>query len=304
LYGPYKLLATGGSIGNALFFFCSGFTLFLGKTDRFDNWYKKRIARIYPAVFAWAILLAFSNISSHSMKDILLHGGSWFVSCIMIHYIVLYLVREYMANKIKIIFGIIGVIVCILYLFENRNVEKFNMYNGQYVHFYFLWCKWFLFTLLGAIIGITKKDERSSFKDIILLLISISLHYIIMIFGSKEGLFRWVQIFSLLPLLTATYYFYKFCIRKYIKKIYTHKYAGCIINIISKLTLEVYIVQGIILSRINNRLNDIFPLNIIVAFLIILIVAYVTNIIGKIFLQTFKENPYNWNIIFLIKRII
>jgi hypothetical protein len=53
---------------------------------------------------------------------------------------------------------------------------------------------------------------------------------------------------------------------------------------------------------INRRLNGIFPLNLIVAFLIILAVAYTTNISGKIFLQTFRENPYNWKSIFEIKR--
>lgn len=30
LYGKYSVLATGGAIGDALFFFVSGFTLFLG----------------------------------------------------------------------------------------------------------------------------------------------------------------------------------------------------------------------------------------------------------------------------------
>lgn len=29
LYGKYNALATGGAIGDVLFFFCSGFTLFL-----------------------------------------------------------------------------------------------------------------------------------------------------------------------------------------------------------------------------------------------------------------------------------
>ena len=33
LYGNYSVLATGGAIGDSLFFFCSGFTLFLGWAD-------------------------------------------------------------------------------------------------------------------------------------------------------------------------------------------------------------------------------------------------------------------------------
>ena len=63
LYGKYNVLATGGAIGDVLFFFCSGFTLFLGKMGRFDNWFKRRINRIYPTVFAWAIMGAFVWIS-------------------------------------------------------------------------------------------------------------------------------------------------------------------------------------------------------------------------------------------------
>ena len=39
---PNKAFATGGGIGDVLFFFCSGFTLFLKPMGRFDNWYKKR----------------------------------------------------------------------------------------------------------------------------------------------------------------------------------------------------------------------------------------------------------------------
>ena len=90
LYGEYSFLATGGAIGDCLFFFVSGFTLFLGRNDRFDNWYKRRIRRIFPSVFSWAIISSFVFNKSISLYK-LLSGGSWFVTCIMIYYIVLYL---------------------------------------------------------------------------------------------------------------------------------------------------------------------------------------------------------------------
>lgn len=75
LYGKYSVLATGGAIGDVLFFFCSGFTLFLGKMGRFDNWYKRRINRIYPTVFAWAIMGAFIFGYHYDMKHTIIHGG-------------------------------------------------------------------------------------------------------------------------------------------------------------------------------------------------------------------------------------
>ena len=75
LYGKYSALATGGAIGDVLFFFASGFTLFLGRMGRFDNWYKRRINRIYPTVFAWAIMGAFIFNYHNDMKHTLIHGG-------------------------------------------------------------------------------------------------------------------------------------------------------------------------------------------------------------------------------------
>lgn len=91
LYGEYSYLATGGAIGDALFFFISGFTIFLGRDYKdFGNYYKRRINRIYPTVFAWATISSIFLHHNKSFIDILITGGSWFVSCIMIYYVFLY----------------------------------------------------------------------------------------------------------------------------------------------------------------------------------------------------------------------
>lgn len=75
LYGKYSMLATGGAIGDVLFFFASGFTLFLGTDRRFDNYYKRRINRIYPTVFAWALISCLLFDRKNNFVDILLTGG-------------------------------------------------------------------------------------------------------------------------------------------------------------------------------------------------------------------------------------
>lgn len=75
LYGDYSMLATGGAIGDVLFFFCSGYTLFLGRNARFDNWYKRRINRIYPTVFAWALVAAVVFGRDMNMYEIITIGG-------------------------------------------------------------------------------------------------------------------------------------------------------------------------------------------------------------------------------------
>lgn len=75
LYGKFSMLATGGAIGDVLFFFASGFTLFMGRMGRFDNWYKRRVNRIYPTIFAWAILAALVFDYQNDMKYTVIHGG-------------------------------------------------------------------------------------------------------------------------------------------------------------------------------------------------------------------------------------
>ena len=56
-YPRFSALATGGAIGDSLFLFVSGFTLFLGKQVRFDNYYKRRINRIYPSAIASSLAI-------------------------------------------------------------------------------------------------------------------------------------------------------------------------------------------------------------------------------------------------------
>lgn len=77
LYVKFSALATGGAIGDVFFFFCSGFTLFLSKQRRFDNYYKRRINRIYPTVFMWALLASVLFNNKDNMQEIIIWGGGW-----------------------------------------------------------------------------------------------------------------------------------------------------------------------------------------------------------------------------------
>ena len=115
LYGKYSVLATGGAIGDVLFFFASGFTLFMGGGKSFDNFYKRRINRIYPTVLAWAIVSCLIFGRDWNIISILLYGGGWFVSCIMIYYVVLYFVRRYFVEHLKMVLVLLFLISIVLY---------------------------------------------------------------------------------------------------------------------------------------------------------------------------------------------
>lgn len=295
LYVGCDYLATGGAIGDVLFFFCSGFTLFLGRNDRFDNWYKRRINRIYPSVFGLAIIASFLYGSKHNMSYIILQGGGWFVSCIMIYYVLLYFIRKYFFNHLKSVFAFSCFVVVIWYIFFFDNKEEVWMYKDTY----FKWGHFFLFMLLGAIMGIKKEiDFNNPLYDFTKLIFCTILFYGIQYAGIKYPILGYGQIFSLIPLLGITFYLYKIANSPIFKQLYQNKIVNWTILCIGGLCLEVYLIQPYCRT---TELNDIFPLNIIIISLYIIIMAYITRCVARFFQQTFNaKNGYEWHDIFKI----
>lgn len=292
LYGKFSMLATGGAIGDVLFFFASGFTLFMGRMGRFDNWYKRRVNRIYPTIFAWAILAAFVFGYQNDMKYTVIHGGGWFVTCIMMYYVVLWFIRKLMENHLWIAFACVTVVVVLCY-------PLFKIPEGQsmYGNTYYKWIHYFLFMLLGAIIG-RKSNQGLRFRfwsDATKLLLSVVVYYVILIASMRSTHMSQCQITSLLPLLGITFYSYKICNSQQLKQLYNHTYIGWSIKFIGGLCLEIYIVQY---ALFTDSMNKIFPINILIMFLIIFAVAYLLRCASRIFSQTFKDGDYDWRAVF------
>lgn len=292
LYVDFKALATGGAIGDALFFFCSGFTLFLSKQRRFDNYYKRRINRIYPTVFMWALMASVLFGCNDNMLNIIIWGGGWFVSCIMIYYVVLWLIRKYAFSYLKIVFMLSLLLSFMSYYFW-QNDSHILIYGATFLK----WGFFFLFMLLGAMVGCGKvKAGAFSFKkDLLCLFVSLAAFYGFLWAGSKSELcFSW-QIVTLLPLLGITFYLYKLCNSSCFLKLIENKYTAPVVKIVSGLCLEIYLVQYWVMS---DKLNFLFPLNIILIFIGVTCFAYILRCLARWFSQTFKEADYDWKAIF------
>lgn len=292
LYGKYSVLATGGSIGDVLFFFVSGFTLIKGKMGRFDNWYKRRINRIYPTVFAWAIISTFIFEYQNDMKYTILNGGGWFVSCIMIYYAILWFIRKMAENKLEWTFIVTSAVVLVSYFFFEQP-QGWSMYGATY----YKWIHYFLFMLLGAIIGKMSK-QRFNFNfshDLAKLTVCIVTFYVVFIVSLQIQYVAQWQILSLLPLLGTTYYLYKVCNSHLLKRCYDNRYVGWCVKFIGGLCLEIYMVQY---TLFTDAMNCIFPLNILIMFLIIFAAAYLLRCVSRTFAQTFKEGEYDWREVF------
>ena len=290
LYGKYNFLATGGAIGDVLFFFCSGFTLFLkpmAGVKYFPDWYKRRINRIYPTIFAVAIMGCIFFNSHRDIIDLIINGGGWFVTCIMLHYIGIYFIGSYSKNKITLITIVVSILTFAWFSFE-YNSSNFNIYGDTAIK----WLLYFNFVLLGAKLGtITKETKSRPLTDAILLISSIIFFYALYILGMKKSNFSFAQYFSFIPLLSTVYYFYKIGSSDFAKIIYNSKIGNFLIRFIGGLCLEIYLVQY---HFINDKMNNIFPLNIFITFLIIIIVAYLVRCVSRFISQTFKDSPYEW----------
>ncbi len=294
LYPRFAALATGGAIGDVLFFFCSGYTLFLGRQRRFDNYYKRRINRIYPTVFMWALLSSVLFGSQSNMLDTVMTGGGWFVSCIMIYYVVLYFIRKFVFEFVKSVFLLLLASSFVAYYFW-ENDGHILIYGATYLK----WGLYFLYMLLGAMIGCGKvKVGTFSFgKDLSGCLLSLVAFYGILWTGTKsEVMFSW-QIVTLLPLLCINYYLYKLCNSSCFLKLIKNKYSAPIVKAVSGLCLEIYIVQYLFMT---DKLNFLFPLNIPLIFAEIACFAYLLRCFARWFSQTFKEADYDWKAIFKI----
>ena len=251
LFPKYGSLVTGGAIGDGLFFFCSGFTLFMGRQDGFPNWYKRRINRIYPTIIMWALVSAVIFNWNWQITDLITTPKYWFIPCIMAYYVIFYFIRTYLLKYLNQVFGIAFLLVAI----SSFWVLDFN-HSVMYAAVPFMRIYYFLFMMLGAMVAIRKYKVVSPLKSGGYALVSLITYYVLM------GIY----------------------------KILEYKSGGKFIYFISTLTLEIYMVQYAIFT---DKLNNIFPLNIIIIYIIIFIAAYLLKCTAHLFSQVFSNEPFN-----------
>ena len=297
LYVKYSMLATGGAIGDVLFLFASGYTLFLSNRNlRFDNWYKRRINRIYPSVIVCSIvgvLLTYKD----DLSLITLAGGE-FVIAIMAYYVLLYFIKRYAMKYVPLVLvgiAIVSLVVYILWFPYKCEVSSRGIYG---ITTLFRWLPYSAFMLFGAWMGVKRNGLKFKAKlDFMLMLVCLILFYGVQLAAKKYPIVAPYQIVTLLPLLGIVFYFWKWCNANFWKKMYSKKYGHLLIMTISGLCLESYLIQY---SVFTTKLNGIFPLNLPIMVVVVLVVSYVCRCLARAFSQTFGPEEYNWKKVFAL----
>lgn len=302
MYGEYSYLGTGGAIGDALFFFCSGYGLFLSKRkDNIFNWYKRRIQRIVPSVIAmfiiWGICVKF---------DIPVRMGvSWFIQCILIYYVLIYPIKQYASKCIW--WSLLASVIISLswYFFIGIDpISRGNIYGSNFLK----WCFYFVFMLFGAICGrwrmivgqastgtdsssMIKLSEPSVLVSSIGLFSSLIVFYGIYIYTQQFPEYEPFQLLSLIPLMGVCWFLWRLANTDFSKKVMNNKYIGTILRFIGGLCLEILICQELVFT---TKLNHIFPWNIPLIMIAVILFAYVVRTLGRLLLQTFQKEDYDW----------
>ncbi len=292
---PFTALGTFGAPGNALFFFLSGYTLALSqRKENFINWFKRRSGRIYPSLLSWGTLIGPLLFGITISWNVWLGGNYWFIHCIFIYYIFIYVILNYLMRYFKYIF-ILSVILSIVYFF-NMPVTKLSIYQ---VDFHYV--SFFTLMLLGIYCSKNrfKIKNTNKFLNILICVFSFCLFYGIQFVGKGQvGWKYYFQVVSLFPLYTWIYYLYIIIHEsKYLNNFLSKTVIGYCVRFVSALTLEIYLV-GFIL--VMTQFNNLFPLNLIIVFVIILLAAYLVNIFSNLIIQILSPNEFNLKNIFVI----
>ncbi len=280
-YGDYKIFATGGAIGVSIFFFCSGYCLAHSNAKSLFQWMQKRIGRLYPAIWISMFLIMMKG-ENVSWASFLISSNYWFIQALIIFYILLYPLTRYLPNHIGKIILIVSLIYICIYMHIPHTKE--SLLGETYL-------KWLLFFII-FLIGVLIRNKNTMNNGKLIVNISIA----IIMYGMFYGI--WLC-FSLLKNFSATLLsipflflgtiilFYAFSSNTINKILFNCKKLNFLINFLSAITLEVYLIQRVFTDKFEDIIYFLFPINIPIIFIFVLMQAYILHVLSKIISSSF-----------------
>lgn len=210
----------------------------------------------------------------------------------MIYYVLIYFIRKYTFNYTWCIVMAIGVVTLMVYVFWFPYKYETSSRGIYGILTPFRWLPYFAFMLIGAIIGMHSKTiQGKGWADFIKMICCLAAFYGIQFIAKTCPTIAPLQIVTLLPLAGIVVYLYKWCKSKIFHLIYQHKVTGKIITCIAGLCLESYLIQY---SLFTDKMNGIWPLNLIVIIAVILFCSYVVRCMARLFVQILRSEDFDW----------
>ncbi len=235
-----------GNVGNFLFFLSSGYTLADAADKPFIPWIFHRYGKIYPSVFIFYIFTFVLGVyESFSIPDIVFLRKYWFLNAIIFFYPLYYFVLKFFSERI------VGLVFLIFFL---QYICLLSLPHGTYVmqsgEFFLNLYPYFSAMLVGVVISRTKcigaelstmnRAARLVFAGVLLKWHSDFLDFVLDVSGLNS-----LQFLSPIIFLSASYLIFS--------AFYFYGMDSCrpergLIKQVSEMTLEIYIVQFVVIS--------------------------------------------------------
>lgn len=284
---PTDLIANGGLLGDVLFFAVSGYCLTNVKLS-FGKWYAKRLLRIYPPVLiitAVYALTGFYRISGFfDFVEFFIYPTYYhFVASILVLYIPYYLVMKIDALRKRLplmLLITLGLELLVYLLFFDRSTYHIdNVYSPM------IWFLFFASMLIGAYIRQNDGKYRNNNKviNIIMALVLCVCYFaskMLFVKFSDSALVCNLQIFNQLVLLLLLYFLFATFAGIDAKLEKLPKWIKAVLSFIGGMTLEIYLVQYVLIPVLNI---GPFPVNWIIITAAIVASAFVLHFVsGKV----------------------
>lgn len=281
----FRFLATGGAIGNELFFFVGGLLLKKRTNDKITSFIWRKYIRLYIPTYIMSVFLfivGYIHLNEfNSFVDIfhLLIWPSqfWFVSAFFVFSILTYIIAETPIFEQKcfafytVVFWIALFVLyhlCIpdksYWIVEDKKIFGTTIYFKCIYSFY-------VFTL-GYFIQ--KQEARYKKRKTIWLasfLLSLLMFYLFKYFLNRSIIPMELQIISQ-PITVICVISLYFAARMLL--IINNTNAKIVINSLGVITLEAFLVQFQVIQRVSN-VNIIFPINYVISILLIASISFV-----------------------------
>jgi peptidoglycan/LPS O-acetylase OafA/YrhL len=246
---PDKRIATGGAIGNSLFFFLSGFGLAMslnatGKDaspPTLLDYLEKRVLRLYPAVLIVACaMLAIGMIRITGIADLakifVWPTPFWFISAVMAFYVPIFYLARLKPAGIATAMALL--LIPYAFFYSQLDLSTFVVEGDDY----FKWINYFGITLLGCLVARQQLTPTASIFTIASLLISLLLFLVTKLTVFRYDLGHLQFVFHLLLYPIVYFSFHLFASESVLRPLRATPLFPAI-ALLGGLTLEIYLTQ-------------------------------------------------------------
>ncbi|MBO5649735.1 MAG: acyltransferase [Clostridia bacterium] len=291
---PIRILASGGLLGDVLFFAISGYCLYSLKYQSFGTWYFKRLKRVYLPVWLTAGTLILTKVYGHigwkRVLELMLYPTHYhFVASILVLYIVYFFLMRFINQKSgredKRLIGTAAALV-VLYFVLYYTVFDRSYYHIDNVNGKMIWCLFMLSMLIGAYFR--RKEavyiNKGGILPWVATVVCGGLYAMTKLIFSRGLLpvsLQWLNQVTIILLLICIFRCF-IGVEQWLKNLPSSVKTP--VFHIADMAFELYLAQAVIIPTFNTGIPT-FPRNFIIVISITFLFAWLVHVTTEIILE-------------------